>query len=342
VSDNEDSPPIPNMARCIGTCKDGTQCAFKSKKGFTACGRHLDQGEEVEVRVCGWENSEGHICQRPSAEGKPHCRLHMSVLWGREVKQLRLAARRVWTRVLEILWGEMDPTLARNHLAEAIAGAEDNPFMPTYIVMLEEEIAFFHHMNQERQDAAPRGELEALARDRQNVHTVAVTQQTRSGLEILLWTFPTAGQDTLLEIEQVWEQSHTRSIRMVLADMRQWYNVATCRTEDDWLYKRTLDGLWSYIKQSPAREELTERLWEECYESVRMCCDGHISRLCNVLCGFVEDFKPPVSAGELLQQKMAVIAEKEIPVEDKVGEAWAVFEELGTPMDQREAWIDAF
>jgi hypothetical protein len=56
----------------------------------------------------------------------------------------------------------------------------------------------------------------------------------------------------------------------------------------------------------------------------------------------VEDFKPPVSAGELLQQKMAVIAEKEIPVEDKVGEAWAVFEELGTPMDQREAWIDAF
>ena len=103
-----------------------------------------------------------------------------------------------------------------------------------------------------------------------------------------------------------------------------------------------MDGLWAYMKTSPAKDELVERLWEECYESVRMCCDGHLTRLCNVLCGFREEFKPPVSVGELLQQRMAVIAEKEIPVEDKVGEAWAVFEELSVPMDQREAWVEAF
>jgi hypothetical protein len=29
-------------------------------------------------------------------------------------------------------------------------------------------------------------------------------------------------------------------------------------------------------------------------------------------------------------------------VEDKVGEAWVVFEELAVPMEQREAWVDAF
>jgi hypothetical protein len=60
------------------------------------------------------------------------------------------------------------------------------------------------------------------------------------------------------------------------------------------------------------------------------------------LCGFSEEFKPQVSVGELLQQRISAIAEREIPVEDKVGEAWLVFEELAVPMEQREAWVDAF
>jgi hypothetical protein len=330
------------MARCIGICKDGTQCVFKAKIGFTSCARHMDQGEVVQLdtRLCGWRLTSGRVCTKVCAEGEEHCRYHLRV--DRE-RQERLTARRIWTRTLEILWGEMDPMLAVTTLEQAIV--EDRittAYGRMYLEMLGEEIAFFQHINEERIEAAPRGELEALARDRQNVHTASVSQQTRTGLETLLETPVSSDQDTLKEIEQVWEQARTRSLRMVLTDMRQWYAVATCRTEDDWLYRRTLDGLWSYIKQSAAREELTERLWEECYESVRMCCDGHISRLCNVLCGFSEEFKPPVSTGELLQQRMAVIAEKEIPVEDKVGEAWAVFEELAVPMEQREAWIDAF
>ena len=274
------------------------------------------------------------------AEGQEHCKYHVRI---ERERQEKLAARRVWTRCLEILWGQLDVELARTTLLTAIAlGRITETYGHTYLQVLEEEIAFFHQLNQERVAVAPRGELEALALDRQNVHTTAVTQQTRTGLDILLETPVSSDQRTLVEVESVWEQSRSRSIRMVLADMRQWYNVQTCRTEDDWLYRRTLDGLWSYIKASPVKDELTERLWEECYESVRMCCDGHLSRLCNVLCGFSEDFKPPVSAGELLQQRIAAISEMEIPVEDKVGEAWAVFEELAIPMEQREAWIEAF
>jgi hypothetical protein len=330
------------MARCIGICKNGTHCAFNAKIGFTTCAKHMNQGEVVQIdtQLCGWRLTNGRLCTRVCAGEQAHCKYH--IRWDRE-RQARLAARRIWGQVLEILWRDMDPALARTTMEMGITeGLMTTAYGRMYLEMLDGEIALFHLMNHERQDEDPRGELEVLARDRQNVHTSAVSQQTRSGLEILLETPVSSGQRTLLEIEQVWEQSHTRSIRMVLADMRQWYNTHTCRTEDDWLYRRTLDGLWSYIKQSPAREELTERLWEECYESVRMCCDGHISRLCNVLCGFSEEFKPPVSTGELLQQQMAAISEKDIPVEDKVEQAWAVFEELAIPMDQREAWIEAF
>lgn len=327
------------MAICTATCRNGAPCPFRARTGFTLCGRHLNQTEEMRNRpVCETTLTNGLRCTRPCAEGEAHCLFHVRIL---QRRLRRLNARRVWNRVLQVLWGDRDVEAAGAELWMAFARNEITDHMyRAYDEVLIEEIAFFHTLHNENPVVV--GELQALAQDRQNVHTPAVNQQTRAGLDLLLETPVSSTQNTLAEIQQVWEQSHTRSLRMVVADMRQWYNVETCRTEGDWLYRRTLDGLWAHIQNSPAKDELTERLWEECYESVRMCCDGHISRLCNVLCGFLEEFKPPVSVGELLQQQMAVIAEKDIPVEDKIGEAWAVFEELGIPMEQREAWVDAF
>ena len=109
----------------------------------------------------------------------------------------------------------------------------------------------------------------------------------------------------------------------------------------DFLYRRALDGLWTRIKASPHRVELTERLWQECSEACEMCCDGHLARLCNVMVGFDDAFKPPVSAGELLQQRIASIAEMELDIHYKVGEAWKVFEELAIPMAERIPWLEA-
>jgi hypothetical protein len=72
-----------------------------------------------------------------------------------------------------------------------------------------------------------------------------------------------------------------------------------------------------------------------------VCCEGHLSRLANVLVGFDDEAKPEVSVGELLQQKIAAISELDLSIEDKVGHAWAVFDELAIPMDQRIEWVDA-
>ena len=111
---------------------------------------------------------------------------------------------------------------------------------------------------------------------------------------------------------------------------------------DDFLYKRILDALWVRIQASEHKTELKKRLWEEWTESVGMCCDGHITRLVNVLVGFDPEFLPPVSTGELLQQRMATLAGLEIETEEKVLRANAIFDELGTPAEERTAWIDAF
>ena len=73
-----------------------------------------------------------------------------------------------------------------------------------------------------------------------------------------------------------------------------------------------------------------------------MCCEGHISRLCNVLVGFDETFAPPVPFGEILQNKMAAIAALEVETEEKIRQATAFFNEFAVPEPDRAAWLEAF
>ena len=127
--------------------------------------------------------------------------------------------------------------------------------------------------------------------------------------------------------------------------MQHWYNMSYCKSPNDYLYRRTLDGLYltiQQIKDVEIRSELYRRSFEECYESVGQCCEGHISRLCNVLVGFDEVFTPPVPFGEILQNKMAAIAALEATTQEKIRQATAFFDEYAVPDADRHAWLEAF
>ena len=195
----------------------------------------------------------------------------------------------------------------------------------------------------------PRTELEGFVRDTQNVHTRVVTQQTNSSLNILLNTEVPPNQKTCTEVHMAFMEhialdrirTSLDVIGQVDRDMKRWYRVATCRADGDYLYKRTLDGLWTKIKESSVRRELEIRLWQEMVDSLHMCCDGHITRLANVLCGFDEAFAPPLSPAEQLQNKMSVIAGMEGGIILQMAEAISAFKELKIPEDQWAAWVDA-
>lgn len=203
-------------------------------------------------------------------------------------------------------------------------------------------------MNPNQQPA--RGELEAFIRDGQNVHTRFVTEQTNSALTILLNTDVPPTQKTVLESHVKFMEFTAIGripaisldlIDQVDRDVKRWYRTATCRTQDDYLYKRVLDGLWLKIKTSSVRDELVIRLWQEMVDSVGMCCDGHISRLTNVLCGFDEAFQPELTPGEKLQNRMAVIASMEDGIILQTAQALAALREFNVPREQWEAWVDA-
>jgi hypothetical protein len=199
--------------------------------------------------------------------------------------------------------------------------------------------------------------LGRIARDAQNVHTRAVSDQTNRGLQILLATPVSNRQKTLQDILRYWlDQFDSADMTVfvrVMRDMNAWYNERDCRQAGDWYYKRVLDGLWAYINQrySPSssstetfllRNEICLRLFEECVDSIDLCCDGHISRLVNVMVGFDAAFLGLQNLGETIQNRMAQIAAMSATYEQKIDEANRVFDELGVANPDRLAWLEAF
>lgn len=191
--------------------------------------------------------------------------------------------------------------------------------------------------------------LAAIARDNQNVHRAVVSEQTNKNTELLLATPDVPEHCRAHELlAAVWLNLRIASWKHVsrtVEDMIYWRDRATCRTENDRLYRRVLHGLFMRIYRMPegeTRKELWQRFYEECSEAVGQCCEGHISRLCNVLVGFDDAFKPPVPLGELMQARMATISEMDVPLETKVKLANEFFAEHNVPEGDRAAWLEAF
>lgn len=190
---------------------------------------------------------------------------------------------------------------------------------------------------------APAPALGAFALDNQNVHRGEVSEQTNKATEFLLKIAPAVNpwKEICGELLAAADNNMGLYIR-VLDDVLKWIRTRTCRKQNDDLYKKLMYSLVTYIKKSEHKEELWKRLWQECVDSLGMCCEGHIGRLCNVLVGYVEGIGPQVSLGELMQHKMAAIAALDISEEDKKKQANEFFDTHGVPEASRVAWLEAF
>ena len=190
--------------------------------------------------------------------------------------------------------------------------------------------------------------LAAFVRDAQNVHTRIVAEQTNGATAMLLSYVVPEDQQTEKRLALAWLVTpglRYTTFLAVAADINRWFNTPDCRALGDNLYRRLLRGLVARLRSEPDQEraaEMYKRAWEECVESVGLCCEGHISRLCNVLVGFDDAFQPPVPFGEILQSKMSAIAAMDIPDDEKRRQAMAFFDEHKTPAADRVAWLEAF
>lgn len=190
--------------------------------------------------------------------------------------------------------------------------------------------------------------LQEIAADRQNVHRRDVSEQTNKGTETLLKQTIPENPRTCQMILGAWIiygfEENVRTVLRVYDDMNAWYRKATCRRANDFLYKRMLDGLWVLITTRPDREvhfQLAKRLYEECTEATGLCCEGHLTRLVNVMVGFDDAFQPPVSWKDVLGDKLALISKTDAPREEKIASATQAMNDLGVPDEERRVWIEA-
>ena len=210
------------------------------------------------------------------------------------------------------------------------------------------------HWNRQRA-AAPRhvpGSLAAFVADGQNVHTGVVSNQTHDGMKKLLAIPVKKGESEhstkfatrVLDLSVQLKWTTAQGAGRILADFKHWYGARTCRAPDDWLYKRVFDGLAITICQNPKKDvrfELYKRLFEEMKDSAGMCCDGHITRLINVLAGFDDAFAPELTTAEKVQNLFAALSAKECSLLEKVAEGVQNLRKWGVPEDEWEPWIDA-
>lgn len=232
---------------------------------------------------------------------------------------------------------------------------ENKPPYPQYLhQMLEFSLNHLAQLqfdlHRERQNAwrhpdADQRDLARLANDRQSVHTTVVSEQTNKGVTALMTFKIPETQNTMVEVEAAWAAyilANPEQGRNVLNDMKRWYGLATCREQNDWLFKKVTDHLWAFIQTSDHKIELIKRFWQESVDSVGMCCDGHINRLVNVLVGFHPAFEPQISTKERLQEGMAKIsADESLSEEQKIERAEALMQELQIPEEEQSVWLDA-
>ena len=194
--------------------------------------------------------------------------------------------------------------------------------------------------------ARPPNTLGGIAASRQSVHAPEVVQQAARGMDFLLKVKVPSGWDdeskVLDELKTMWAGEEHDTLH---ADIRTWWNQKSCFNADDYMYRKLLTGLWTYVKteeDAERRKELEKRMFQECSEAVRMCCQGHTNRLVNVLGGFVPGVDVVVQRpkGEILQEQFALIGAME-DVAERTRRANEIIAELGLTADEAAPWLEA-
>lgn len=187
------------------------------------------------------------------------------------------------------------------------------------------------------------GELGRFARDPQNVHTTPVVQQTKDIVDrILKIPVPAEYKWNMT----VCSKTPGEIITMCkLTPKGAWQMSAKyCQDENIYemgkgIYGKVLDGVWQYILNSPDKVDLCRILRQEMEDNIGMCAQGNLTRLCNILAGYMEGIGSQESIADILGRLLPKLMEIE-DVDSRLAEAFRVLKENNLPYTQWKTWLD--
>jgi hypothetical protein len=186
------------------------------------------------------------------------------------------------------------------------------------------------------------GELRAFARDRQNVHTTHAVKQTMDIVERIL-KIP-------VPPEYRWNMNECSKtpgeiiLECKVGPTATWQMMAKyCQADNVYemgkgIYGRVLDCVWQYIKGSEHKNDLYKILKAEMEDNIGMCAQGNLSRLANIVAGYMEGVGPQESLAEILGRLLPPLMDIEDEGE-RLDKAKKIMDDYHVPVDDRAAWL---
>ena len=190
----------------------------------------------------------------------------------------------------------------------------------------------------------PVQELAAFAADKQNIHTTQSVNMTKAVVERVLripvsadyrWNMDTVSKT----VGEIIIDCNLTTIEMV--EMMNRY----IRDDDVYdmgkgIYGKVLDGVWQYVRNSSDKADLCRILKQELKDNIGMCAQGNLTRLCNVLAGYMDGIGPQESPSERLGRELPLLMEIE-NVTERLGKAKDLMKSLALPEADWNPWLEA-
>jgi hypothetical protein len=106
------------------------------------------------------------------------------------------------------------------------------------------------------------------------------------------------------------------------------------------IYGKVLDSVWQFIKNAPEKAELCNVLRQEMEDNIGMCAQGNLSRVCNILSGYLEGVGSVESVVERLGRLFPPLVEVE-NLEERIRQAVEILRENSLPRDEWESWLES-
>lgn len=186
--------------------------------------------------------------------------------------------------------------------------------------------------------------LADFAADAQNIHTVEAVNHTKEMIELI--------RKIPVPEEYQWNMgkiSKTMTDILSQCDLTPasvWQMTAKYCSDDtiydleNGIYGKVLDSVWQYIIKSEHKDDLIKILKTELADNIGMCAQGNLSRLCNVLTGYLDGLSPEVDRHAQFCDRMAKISEMDDMIEQYIL-AFRLFDKYGTSKEDIVHWLDA-
>jgi len=190
----------------------------------------------------------------------------------------------------------------------------------------------------------PNENMAAFAQDRQNVHTTAAVKQIKHNISIIRQIF--------VPPEYRWDPKKiSKTYREIVFDcdlspkgnwqFASYYcNDVPIYDLEPGIFGIMTDGVWQYIRDSEDKRCLINILKRELEDNIGMCAQGNLSRICNVLSGYLPGIGQSESISTILGREFPKLMGMENQA-DRVRDGQRILRVNNVPEAEWETWLDA-